>query len=237
MSFPSEPESIQSVPEELASLRPFLEIEEEWHADSQRFPDVASVLSAGLTPVFDDGNVRPIWRFTSETPPIGSYPLLTPNAFVGLTIFGRVARAIMVQQGIGHEDVRFAVTSMTRTERYQADLVRDPDQLASPTSTHPTGNAWDIDSSGVYRMEGGVAKPVIDPRRYPGRSYIEAYDGRITKAAYGAAILLHNAGIINLVPERTGTPHSCLHMSVSPRIAYVLGRGGLHPHIVSALSS
>lgn len=222
MSFSVGHEKSPGVAEELALLRPLLKVEERWHETATQYRDEGHVLDAlvkfELDPVYDDGNTRPIRRFDSHGRTPGTYALLTPQARTGLQLFGKVTRAVMRESGVGHSRVRFAVTSMTRTMRYQQTLVEDPDILASPTSTHRTGNTWDIDAAAYYTMINGSPLPVMDPGRYPGRSYPEPYDPRISKIAESVAGVLSAEGLINLVPERSGTPRACLHMSAAPDI-------------------
>lgn len=215
-------EKSPGVAAELALLRPLLGVEERWHESVPQYTDVEDVLDAivrfNLEPVVDDGNTRPIRRFGSSTPPVGTYALLSPQASVGLQLFGKVTRAVMRESGVGHDRVRYAVTSMLRTTRYQEKLVEDPEILASPTSTHPTGHTWDVDASGYYVMRGGVAEPVMHPDRYHGKLYLEPYDPRISKIAESVASVLSAEGLINLVPERVGSSRACLHMSAAPDI-------------------
>lgn len=224
---------------ELARIRPMLAIEEDWHKNAPRFPDIASIFAASengeLVPVLDDGNVRPIRWFESKNPPVGSYALLTPGAHLGLTTLGRLARNLLDERKVYVPEVRFSVTSMTRTERYQRKLVTHPEKLASPTSTHPTGNTFDIDRTGVYTVEDNSVEPSIDPRRHPGRHYTRPYDARVTRALHTAAVLMHTEGIVNLVPEKMGTPWACLHISVSPHIQDILRDATLHTLVKEAV--
>ncbi|MCA9327393.1 hypothetical protein KDA14_02585 [Candidatus Saccharibacteria bacterium] len=221
MSISVGPEKSPGVAEELARLRPLLQVEERWHASAVRYADVRQIKQAlgtgELVPIYDNGNSHPLRRYRLFSPPEGTYSVLTPQGHKGLELFGSVARTVMREVGI-RDRVRFSVTSMTRTLGYQQKLVEDPETLASPTSTHPTGNTVDIDGSAYYEMVGGVPLPVMHPGRYPSRLYPEQYDPRISSIAESVANVLSAEGLINLVPERVGTPRACLHMSAAPDI-------------------
>lgn len=226
--------------EEKVGLDTKLEREREWYSNTSRLQnksDIAlAILRRELVRVEDTDDIYKVGRFRSQPSIEGYTPYLTPRATRMLTDFGNIWRTILWQDfQVQTSFERLAVTSMVRTQRYQDRLVADPAKLASPDSTHCTGNAVDIDVSAYYRFD---AEGNIWSHAHPGRKAgqiaigqqletslgkletptlrADWYDPTITDAAVMAAERMHAAGSINLVKEFTDTPNACLHMAVNP---------------------
>ncbi|MCA9333059.1 hypothetical protein KDA00_04275 [Candidatus Saccharibacteria bacterium] len=217
--------------DDIVSLDRKLQRERGWYTGLPRFSTnqeiEEAILEGTLVEVTTTADLHPIQRFRDRREVF--IPAVSRNALKMRSDFSKLWRYVLGQSGIFRSDIRLAETSFVRSEAYQAELL-DRGKLASPDSTHCTGNAIDIDNSGYYRMTAEGFISVGDPRRQTqqketlqkfgeqmdGHEYSYDYDPRIMDAAYAAADLLHREGVINLVCEFSGTPNATLHMAASP---------------------
>lgn len=230
---------------ELENLDSALERERAWYSESPRFKDerdlTAAIASGDLVQVHQSPHSRPVARFYKGGVP-GFDPFLSERAWRLLHDFTDrwYDRLIDLQEDqrpviIDLASVRLAVTSMVRHQEYQNALVAGG-RLASPDSTHCTGNAFDIDASGYYLVESnGRAVSCVDERRRAASTRIgellanslgampetlsprdSQYFPGVTQAAIDVAKSFHAEGAINLVEEFAGTENACLHIAVNP---------------------
>lgn len=229
----------EATPEERNFLDTHLAQEREWYKDAPRFMtdgDIeAAFLLGDLVEVKNTDDIQLIGRFHGEGR-AENKPYLTPRAAQMLETFTNLWRVKLWEDyHLQTGETRLSVTSMVRSQARQDALVADARKLASPDSTHCTGNAVDIDVSGYYSVWNGG---FIEVHSHPGRQksditevskglaarygdtgsrkQAEVYDYRITEAAIEVAQQMHEAGDINLVHEFAGTPNACLHMAVNP---------------------
>ncbi len=222
---------------ERAGIEAKLAREREWYGAASRLHDTSdldeAIANGGLVEIDHGDDYRLIARFESGIE--GFWRFATPKAV-------RMANEFMSRwRVVLREDFRvqtteevLALTSAVRTQQYQ-DRIVDAGRLASPDSTHCTGNALDFDASGYYRIdERGNVVSHTHPDRRKGQIAIaqelakrhggpteptfidDRYDPRFTDAAILAAESMHRDEIINLVPENMGTANACLHMAVNP---------------------
>lgn len=163
--------------------------EREWYQDSPRYQTTDEILDAvaskDLVVVYDNSDHRKIVRFGEEKFE-GHQPYVSFPAWVALHDIDDLWRGVEVEAEVGNwPRQRIAITSLTRSAEYQNQLVEEGSVLASPDSTHCTGNAIDIDLSGYYNREadrhdlpGEQAmrfSSVVDPRRLAVRQTISAF--------------------------------------------------------------
>ncbi len=219
----------QATPEVLTQLDHQLQRERAWYMGAHRYNTNQEIdqayLHGDLVKVHATDDLQPTGRFTNDADLY--LPYLAPNAHRMLTDFGNLWRVTLWNSGIQDPSYRLAVTSMVRSQLYQDGLVRST-TLASPDSTHCTGNAVDIDAAGFYRRDyaGQVIAHGHSGRRENHRKISQKinrtpvelghYDARITDAAIYIADLLHTAGLINRIHEFPDTPNACLHLAAVP---------------------
>lgn len=222
----------QATPEDREKLDGQLKRERDWYGDEPRYGTNEEIenawLHGDLVKVGATDDLQPIGRFYRESDLY--LPYLTPGAHRMVTDFGAMWRVVLWNDGLQEPPNRLSVTSMTRSQLYQNGLIARG-ALASPDSTHCTGNAVDIDVAGYYRIDpNGRPLPHGHPDRQVkhrqisekiGRASAELghYDARITEAAIHVADLMHHAGIINRILEFPNTPNACLHLAASPDYA------------------
>ncbi len=225
--------------QDFAELDRQLSLERGWYADAPRFQtrqDIHDAVRSGeLVQLHRSFDVLPIGRFGLGID--GFDPYLTPNAWGAVhDLGGRWRAELEANYGLMlTSNARLAITSMTRSLEYQARLV-DGGRLASPDSTHCTGNAFDVDASGYYvvGLNGGGVESRVDPRRHAARQAIadelkskhgssdnealksEEYDHFIVESLIAAARKMRDEGAINLIEEFSGTENACLHIAVNP---------------------
>lgn len=229
----------EASPEERSFLDQHLARERSWYKDTPRFmtdDDIeAAFLLGDLNEVTNTDDIQLIGRFHGEARRENK-PYLTPRAAQMLETFAGLWRVKLWQDfHIQTVETRLSVTSMVRSQARQNALVADSRKLASPDSTHCTGNAVDIDVSGYYSVWNDG---LVEIHSHPDRSQVQTleiskklatrfgdsglrkharvYDHRITEAAIEVAEKLHADGDINLVHEFAGTPNATLHMAVNP---------------------
>ncbi|MBX4190619.1 hypothetical protein KW794_00875 [Candidatus Saccharibacteria bacterium] len=234
----------QATPEHINEVRQKTLIEQAWLEDESRYArnaDIARAIWAGdLERVTTSENYLPAARFLqSNSQDHGLHPFLKPEALSALNVLGEVWREIADRQGVD-PDAKLAVTSFVRSMVYQRQLNQDPEKLAlSPEeSSHPTGWAFDIDSSGYYLHQSGEAPISVslrDPKKQEqlawalGRRLGEVaiptvisgaslYDRAALTSLHRALNIMHNASIINRVAEYTGTQNECVHVCVNPEV-------------------
>ena len=152
-----------------------------------------------------------------------------------LRSIGSLWRTELVGKGIANPRLRLAVTSLTRSQEYQAAIVSDERKFASPDSMHCVGAAFDIDASGYYVASEGKLLSVTHPDRDASvvarigralgslsdepyvlpRAPIE-FDERVTDALVTVANRLHESGIISRILEFAGTDNQCVHVTPRP---------------------
>lgn len=215
--------------------------ERRWYAGHPRFATNEDILKAAfkgkLRHVNPDDNLLPIGRLRNpELFPVYP-PYLLPESLLALKAIGRLWRSELLEQDMVAPKVRLAVTSLTRSEVTQKNLVEDPTKLASPGSTHCAGAAFDIDAAGYYHIIPDGAASVVDPRRDRqavqeiGQTLMEKvtqayippetsldYDPRITDMLVAVTDSLHEAGVINRIVEYqdNATGNRCVHIAPSP---------------------
>lgn len=220
-----------------SGLDSLLAREREWYRDAERFQTRADLYKAfetgQLVELHQSPDVLPINRFRTRAD--GFDPFLTPNAWRAVHVIGEYWREELGDLSfLALGSLRIAVTSMSRHQLYQDRLVA-AGRLAAPDSTHCTGNAFDIDASGYYRLQpNGVPVSHVDPRRHSARLAIgeelkhrfgglngasilsDEYHSLVTSAVIRAGRRLHEEGRINLVEEFAGTENACLHIAAHP---------------------
>ncbi len=216
--------------------------ETEWYEGAVKYRtpyDIATaIFNDELVEFVNDDNIRRLPRFDLEYP--GCWPVLALHSVVAAHDYGRLWRKVLTEEyGIDRPELRLAMTSMTRSEDYQNELVRQG-RFASPKSKHMAGVAFDFDDSGYYvQQPDGSWVSCTDPgarqdRINAGESmrqrisrdgyleqtfvgkYADEYDQRIMEAALDAARILHDQGLLNVVLEFPGKPYSVLHMAPNP---------------------
>lgn len=231
------PSLVHPAEQERMNLDQHLAREREWYKDSPRFQtldDVQDAVSNGVLVTLEpDENIRLVGRFFSSEF-VGHQPHATPRAAVMARELGVLWRKQLESEyGIVDPSLYLSLTSATRFQRYQDQIVAEG-KLASPDSTHCTGNALDFDVSALYQLIDGKFVSISDARRHKGQRMIQehirrqaggqgvqteigqGYDERYTHAAILAARLMHQSGEINLIEEFSGTENACLHMAVNP---------------------
>lgn len=239
MSTPSEliPTLADASDNERAGLDASLTRERTWYANAPRFQtdaDIKEAVERGeLVLVNNTDDFLLTARFKSGAE--GFSPYLTPRAKRMTEDFSHYWRVLLWQDYQIQPPVDFlAATSMVRSQVYQ-DKIVSGGRLASPDSTHCTGNAIDFDSSGYYRLgPNGEIWSHTHPGRRAGQLAVRAelekrfgvmpdapqiagwYNPQINEAAERVAQAMHDEGLINLVKEFSGTPNATLHLAVSP---------------------
>ena len=222
---------------EYAEMDRALYRERQWYQDAPRFETKKQIKTAikkrNLVFLNETKDLKPIARFNASMD--GYTPYLTPHALRAAKAFGGLWRIILEREyKIVDQDLRLAVTSMVRTQKYQDTLVASG-RFASPDSTHCTGNAFDIDVSGYYSIASkDQAISHVDPRRraaskkighliaeqmgqsFDAKTQSKEYDPRITQAALLAAEVMYEEDSINMIHEFKSTPNACLHIAVNP---------------------
>jgi hypothetical protein len=227
---------------QIEEVRQQVLVEQEWLQGQPRYAKNRDILSAiwrgELEAVTPSENLRPVARFLQPINHLrGLHPFLRPEALSVLSVLGETWRELSSAKGV-RSDAKLAVTSFVRSMEYQHRLSQDPGKLAlSPhESSHPTGWAFDVDSSSYYLHPEDEAPASIsrrDPRQQEklGRALKislgaisvptiianpSEFDPGAISALHQTTNLMHNAGIINKVVEFTGTEHECLHICVNP---------------------
>ncbi|MHB1865307.1 MAG: DUF5715 family protein [Candidatus Saccharimonadales bacterium] len=208
--------------EERAALAIQLEPELKWHEGSVRYADELAIqraISLGELVEFKQSSDIARIRGFDYCRTTSQLPFLHPVAHQVVSMLGHKWREILEEDyGIISPNTRLSISSMVRSQQYQ-DIIVAAGKLAHPNSTHCTGYAFDIDASGYYSLNQGQLLPVIDPKRQVSvEDQIDGYDARINAAALGAARILQQEGVINLVPEFSGSANACLHISCNPHL-------------------
>lgn len=212
--------------------------ERKWYRGAQRYQDNAAIaggLATGaLVRVVPDENLQLIRRFRNPTLEATFPPYLTPLALDALQGLGRAWRVAANKLSVP-SSVRLSVTSLTRTEEYQAELVASG-KFAVSDSTHVTGNAFDIDLGGYYVDLGDGKEMVVSLREPQDQAKIaqafqdelgvvrvdpirlgaKHYNPEVTGALLYVASALHTNEIINTVIEMPNTPNRVLHTVPRP---------------------
>ncbi len=216
--------------------------ETEWYRGAVKYRNpfdiAAAFFSDELIEFVSDDNIRRLPRFDLDHP--GSWPILAPHAVAAARDYGALWRRILQKDyDIHRPELRLAITSMTRPENYQNELVRQG-RFASPTSKHMAGVAFDIDDTSYYKqLPDGTWASCADPRAVDERikageairkriehggqigstfvgNYASEYDPRIMQAALQAAQLMHDQNLLNVLVEFSGEPYSVLHIAPHP---------------------
>lgn len=242
MAEPFESVSIADVTdEELASMNAQLVRERAWYAGATRFQDQSDIWRAvqdgDLVRIESNENHHLIrrLRLPDGERPEGLDPFLTPNASILLNLYGSMWRERLESLGIEDPQLRLALSSLVRSQRYQDSIVAKG-RLASPDSTHCTGNTWDFDGCAYTRIdpETGRALSIVSPAGLAVRQAAivkmygkestdmtsEGYDEKVVLASYDVAHALQDRGAINLVSEFPGTHSAVLHIAGTPEDAF-----------------
>ncbi|TXG76335.1 hypothetical protein E6P97_03670 [Patescibacteria group bacterium] len=237
----AEPRLSVTDPNERAQLEALVAPEKSWYAHHRRFEDIGMVMGAvstgALVRVTGNSDFVPIARLRSPGTERIKPPFLLPASAAAL----RAVMALSVQraraQGIAMNDLRYAVTSLVRTEQMQASLVQSG-ALAVEGSTHCVGAPFDVDASGYYRtdLEMGLVSVVSPLRDRDGMRSVERhlrgahggsgmriapegeYDERVAQSLLDVTSQLHDMGYINRVLEFPDTGNQALHLCPNPDV-------------------
>ncbi len=215
------------------------ELEREWFSDVPGFETNADILTAyeagKLVKIGESANYRPIGRFLN--PELhGTYPPFLPfAAHALLEVVSERWRQQANKLGVP-EDVRLAITSMTRSIAYQRNLVAGG-KLAVEDSSHTKVifGAVDADLGGYYQGFGDdvTAVSLREPNlqapisrlfttelgatpAHPRLLGPAGFDPRVPEALLLATAEIYDIGAMNRLEEFAGTDNSCLHMVPHP---------------------
>jgi hypothetical protein len=255
----------EDVEKDMPMLDGRLALERSWYESAYRYPtnwDILRDAEAGkLTKVVGDENIKPPMRFLNHDLHHVYPPYLLPYAAETLQILGRLWREEANTLGV-HPDIRLSVTSLTRSEAYQKELVAKG-KLAVLDSTHLTGATFDLDLGGYRIVNFFEGRDAVVSLREPARQETiaaafktdygaasadapirlgpEMFDHAVPQALMAAATILYEGGLINMVPEMVDTPNCALHISVAPprvlmeRMAGSVALDGVYPALPGML--
>lgn len=226
-------------PAEKAALSTHTAREEAWYTGRTRFKEHAdiesAVLAGKLIRVEENLNTTPIARLRNPDLVKEYPPFLSPGAYAGLRAVGRLWRERLHDYSVHEEELRLAVTSLVRSMAYQKELVKNPEVLANPNSTHCAGGAFDIDAAGYYWVRDGEVRKVSHPLRIqsaakligtaiagesdtPTQEAPVSYNERVVVALLDVTKELHDQGLINQIIEFEGSSNQCVHSAVNPEV-------------------
>lgn len=206
-------------------------IERAWYHKTPQFQSAEQILAAfttkRLAQVVPTSNFLPIMRLRNPQL-ISTYPsYLTTDAHGLLLKIGENWRLKMVEEKLDGQ-IRFAVTSLVRTQAYQNTLVA-AGKLADPNSAHTRGEAFDLDASGFY-----IGETPINPRtamQEDFRNAFRALGAEVSDQAFGDFGLYNTRvhellkevlqtmmtdGALHFVHEFPGTGNDVLHVCRNP---------------------
>ena len=141
-----------------------------------------------------------------------SPPYVRPEA---LTVLEAIAADWHAETGVF--DGMLAITSLIRSEQYQAALRRQPRKVTlkqdSDLSSHQVGIAFDIDAIGVYLQS---SKGAIRPHNPRAEDYSHGLAISLSAVLRDVLSDYQADGRINFVEELAGTQENCMHVAVRP---------------------